>query len=50
MTYDSESTSTYVGACFYNCITTISSYDLYIWELPKKIINTDMARIAYGRW
>ena len=35
VTYDNESKSTYVGACFYNCLTSRPSYDSYIRELPE---------------
>ena len=35
MTYDNENKSTYVGACFYNCIDINPSTDLPIRELPK---------------
>ena len=37
VTYDSESKSTYIGACFYNCLDTASSLpsDLFIRKLPK---------------
>ena len=33
--YDNESKSTYVGACFYNCVTSGPSYDSLIQKLPE---------------
>ena len=37
ITYDSESKSTYVGACFYNCRVNIPlpDFDLFVQKLPK---------------
>ena len=35
VTYDNESKSTYVGACFYNCITSGPSNHLSIRKLPE---------------
>ena len=39
LTYDSESKSTYVGACFYNCRFSSSPFDVGT-ENPETLINT----------